>query len=144
MNVTITAKGYAGIKGEVTEVCETGAYIAIERAGIDLAPRNIFFVFEALKGIDASAYTPGEKPLHEYPHFIMWSKRQEVGSIAGKKAHHLTVSVMQEKRDGQPFGERYESARAACGTERHARQGGHYQLHIRKADEVTCVKCAKR
>lgn len=65
MNVTITAKGYAGIKGEVTEVRETGAVVAIERAGIDLAPRNVFFVFEALKGVSAADYVAPEPETSE-------------------------------------------------------------------------------
>lgn len=52
MRVTITAKGYEGLKTEVAEVTETGAYVIVNRPAIDLAPRKIYFNDDAIKDSD--------------------------------------------------------------------------------------------
>lgn len=62
--VTITANGYQGIKGDVAKSNEYGAWVTVNRKGIDLAPRTIFFNWDAIKGgKPAEAAKPAEIPL---------------------------------------------------------------------------------
>lgn len=51
MKVTIKARGYEGIKGEVASSSDHGAWVVIFRKGIDLAERVIYFTWSALKEI---------------------------------------------------------------------------------------------
>lgn len=50
MKVTITARGYEGLKGEIAQATDTGARVIVNRKGIDLAPRVISFTWDAIKG----------------------------------------------------------------------------------------------
>lgn len=50
MRVTLTAQGYQGLKAEVLEILEDGAYVSVERKGIDLVPRRFYFSWDAIKG----------------------------------------------------------------------------------------------
>lgn len=46
--VKINAKGYQGLEVEVAEWTQEGAWVILNRAGIDLAPRRMFLVASAL------------------------------------------------------------------------------------------------
>jgi hypothetical protein len=53
VKVTITARGYEGVRGDARTFGREGAVVAVLRPGVDLAERLIFFRYEALKGISA-------------------------------------------------------------------------------------------
>ncbi|HEY6786145.1 MAG TPA: hypothetical protein VI365_02425 [Trebonia sp.] len=53
MKVTINARGYERLRGDVRSFGREGAVVAVLRPGVDLAERFIFFRYETLKGIAA-------------------------------------------------------------------------------------------
>lgn len=65
MQITITAKGYQGIKAEVAEILADGARVIVNRKGIDLAPRIFYFTWDAIKGgkLEMEAPKPVEVPV---------------------------------------------------------------------------------
>lgn len=64
--ITITANGYQGLKAEVAEILPTGAYVIVNRKGIDLAPRKMFFNNDAIKELAGSMVT-AELPITKAP-----------------------------------------------------------------------------
>jgi hypothetical protein len=158
VNVTLTANGYQGIKGDTTETTEHGARVTINRKGIDLAPRTIFFTWDAIKGGKIETPKP-VVPAHNLTPEGAYNIKAKVervgnatyfetgsvnGSIAGAKSHILSYQIKAWDNEDGTQGDAGIWIFPTCGATRSAKTGGHYQNHIRLADTITCAKCAKR
>lgn len=60
MRVTLKANGYKGMQAEVASTYPNGAKVTLNRKGIDLAPRTIFFNWDAIKDGEALALKVAE------------------------------------------------------------------------------------
>jgi hypothetical protein len=91
---------------------------------------------KAITNLRAVAVNITTKPV-ENSKLVQVERGELTGTIAGQKVHNLTYQVRT-----WDDGEVSLHVSPACGTTRHARQGGHYvNYYSNLGRQVTCSKC---